>query len=186
MLLNTNKPRDRSHYERFRAWHDAFYRGVEAVSVTPFSARALDRGLAPVVVALARLGEYAMTGDAMAGTLRTSRTAADVLVSSVSARAGRSDHGLTATEAATLAAGVGTRTRGLLDSWQAIATRVEAASASLVYAGLGVKLLQEATPGADDGLRADQRQFRAPRSLRDVEATVLVKILSPTDGKELT
>ena len=186
VLLNTNKPRDRSHYERFRAWHDAFYRGVEAVSVTPFSARALDRGLAPVVVALARLGEYAMTGDAMAGTLRTSRTAADVLVSSVSARAGRSDHGLTATEAATLAAGVGTRTRGLLDSWQAIATRVEAASASLVYAGLGVKLLQEATPGADDGLRADQRQFRAPRSLRDVEATVLVKILSPTDGKELT
>ena len=186
VLLNTNKPRDRSHYERFRAWHDAFYRGVEAVSVTPFSARALDRGLAPVVVALARLGEYALTGDAMAGTLRASRAAADTIVNSISSRAGRSDRSLNSADAATLTATVGSRTTGLLDSWQAIATRVEAASASLVYSGLGVKLLQDATPGADQGLPADQRQFRAPRSLRDVEANVLVKILSPTDGKELT
>ena len=26
-LLNVHKPRDRSHYERFSAWHDSFYRG---------------------------------------------------------------------------------------------------------------------------------------------------------------
>ena len=43
-LLNVHKPRDRSHYERFSAWHDSFYRGVEATSVTPFSPRAMDRG----------------------------------------------------------------------------------------------------------------------------------------------
>jgi hypothetical protein len=34
-LLNMNKPRDRSHYERFAYWHAAFYRAVEATSVTP-------------------------------------------------------------------------------------------------------------------------------------------------------
>ena len=45
-LLNIHKPRDRSHYERFAAYHESFYRSVEATSVTPFSPRALDRGLA--------------------------------------------------------------------------------------------------------------------------------------------
>jgi hypothetical protein len=45
-ILNIHKPRDRSHYERFAAYHESFYRCVEATSVTPFSPRALDRGLA--------------------------------------------------------------------------------------------------------------------------------------------
>lgn len=185
VLLNTNKPRDRSHYERFRAWHDAFYRGVEAVSVTPFSARALDRGLAPVVVALARLGDPALTGDPAAGLLGGRRAAADALAGSVAARAGRSDRGLTTVEADALAASVGARAAGLLDAWEGAAARVEGAAASLVYAGQGVHLLQEATPGAVDGVEADLRQFRAPRSLRDVEASVRVAVLSPT-GQELT
>lgn len=184
VLLNTNKPRDRSHYEGFRTWHDAFYRGVEAVSVTPFSARALDRGLAPVVVALARLGDPALTGDPAAGLLGTRRAAADALAGSVAARAGRGD-GLASAEADALAAAVGARASGLLDAWQGAAARVEAAAASLVYAGQGVRLLQEATPGAVDGVEADLRQFRAPRSLRDVEASVRVAVLSPS-GQELT
>jgi len=29
-LLNVHRPRDRSHYERFEAWHESFYRAVEA------------------------------------------------------------------------------------------------------------------------------------------------------------
>ena len=45
-LLNVHRPRDRSHYERFEAWHESFYRAVEATSVTPFSPRAIDRGIA--------------------------------------------------------------------------------------------------------------------------------------------
>ena len=39
-ILNIHKPRDRSHYERFAAYHQSFYRSVEATSVTPFSPRA--------------------------------------------------------------------------------------------------------------------------------------------------
>ena len=66
-LLNLNKPRDRSHYERFTSWHAAFYRAVEAVSVTPFASRALDRGLAPATVALARLGRSSLTPLTAAG-----------------------------------------------------------------------------------------------------------------------
>ena len=53
-LLNIHKPRDRSHYERFRYYHETFYRSVEVSSVTPFSARALDRGFAGDLVGLAR------------------------------------------------------------------------------------------------------------------------------------
>lgn len=60
-LLNVHRPRDRSHYENFGFWHRCFYRSVEAGSVTPFSARALDRGLAAVVVALARHLEPELT-----------------------------------------------------------------------------------------------------------------------------
>ena len=36
-ILNVHRPRDRSHYERFAAFHESFYRSVEATSVTPFS-----------------------------------------------------------------------------------------------------------------------------------------------------
>ncbi len=53
-LLNAHKPRDRLHYEGFRYFHACFYRAVEATSVTPWAARALDRALAAVIVAIAR------------------------------------------------------------------------------------------------------------------------------------
>src|SRR5262249_28720515 len=60
-LLNIHRPRDRSHYERFEAYHASFYRAVEATSVTPFAPRALDRALPALVVALARHIRKALT-----------------------------------------------------------------------------------------------------------------------------
>jgi len=47
--------RDLSHYERFRSYHEALYRYVEAISVTPFSSRAVERGLNGVLVGMSRL-----------------------------------------------------------------------------------------------------------------------------------
>src|SRR5262249_26063340 len=49
-LYNAGRPRDRSHYEQFRGYHDAFYRFVEPTSVTPFSPPALERALQGVLV----------------------------------------------------------------------------------------------------------------------------------------
>jgi hypothetical protein len=53
-IYNQGKSRDRSHYEQFVAYHQAFYRFVEATSITPFSPPARDRGLRGVLIALAR------------------------------------------------------------------------------------------------------------------------------------
>ena len=53
-LYNWARPRDFSHYENFEHYHATFYRQVEALSVTPFAIRALDRGLTAVFVALLR------------------------------------------------------------------------------------------------------------------------------------
>lgn len=53
-LYNWTRPRDRSHYERFKAYHLAFYRHVESTSVTPYAARARDRALHAVLFSIAR------------------------------------------------------------------------------------------------------------------------------------
>jgi hypothetical protein len=54
-MYNWMGARDLSHYERFESYHSALYRYVEAISVTPFSSRALDRGLPGVFASMSRL-----------------------------------------------------------------------------------------------------------------------------------
>ena len=44
-VFNWARPRDLSHYETFEHFHATIYRNVEALSVTPFADRAVDRGL---------------------------------------------------------------------------------------------------------------------------------------------
>jgi hypothetical protein len=53
-VYSPTKPRDRSHYERFLAYHSALYRHVEPTSVTPFAQPARDRALHAVLVSLVR------------------------------------------------------------------------------------------------------------------------------------
>jgi hypothetical protein len=62
-LYNWTRPRDLSHYERFRQYHATFYRSVEAVSATPFSSRARDRGLPGAFVSITRLGDFKLTPE---------------------------------------------------------------------------------------------------------------------------
>ena len=54
-VYNWAKPRVLAHYETFEHYHATFYKHVEAVTVTPFSLRALDRGLMALFVSLIRL-----------------------------------------------------------------------------------------------------------------------------------
>ncbi|PAU69282.1 helicase [Bifidobacterium italicum] len=52
---NWARPRDLAHYEQFKAYHESFYARVEPLSVTPFSATSLDRGLDGLLVSAARV-----------------------------------------------------------------------------------------------------------------------------------
>lgn len=53
-VLTWARPRDLSHYETFEHYHATFYQHVEAQSVTPFSPRAMDRGLTGAMLAVMR------------------------------------------------------------------------------------------------------------------------------------
>ena len=68
-LYNWARPRDLSHYESFDHYHATFYRHVEPLSVTPFSERALDKGLTGVLVSAVRHGDHDLNPNPSARTL---------------------------------------------------------------------------------------------------------------------
>jgi ATP-dependent helicase YprA (DUF1998 family) len=84
--FNVRRPRDRSHYERFVAYHESFYRYVEATSLTPFSGPALERGLTGTLVAMTRLGDLAMIAPASAMDIVQHRAYAERCVQALAAR----------------------------------------------------------------------------------------------------
>jgi hypothetical protein len=53
-VYNPSKPRDRSHFEHFRSYHQSIYRWVEPTSVTPFAVPVRDRALHALAVTLLR------------------------------------------------------------------------------------------------------------------------------------
>ncbi len=170
-LLNIHRPRDRSHYERFNAFHDSFYRTVEATSVTPFSPRALDRGLAGTAVALARHGRQAMTPPTGAGKILTERSALDFVVDALAERAGDQP----SAEANALRQTVRDRVIDLLDEWSGIANDYSRDGVALQYqkeVGAAQRLLYEFLNPDLKKLPARHRKFRANRSMRDVEPSV--------------
>lgn len=82
-VLTWARPRDLSHYETFEHYHATFYKHVEAQSVTPFAARALDRGLTGTMVSLLRLENDSMNPNPGAQSLDNSGAAEAVMVRKV-------------------------------------------------------------------------------------------------------
>ena len=173
-LLNIHKPRDRSHYERFRHYHETFYRSVEVASVTPFSARALDRGFAGALVSLARHAEPRLTppqgveeiADVRAGL---ERRLLDVFLERV-----RQQPFADEAERAERLRSVQNRVVDLLDSWRKILEDYRAAGVDMQYQKYELKepkpLLREMLDKVFES--EHHRKFRANRSLRDVEPEV--------------
>ncbi|HLH01570.1 MAG TPA: hypothetical protein VKX25_02280 [Bryobacteraceae bacterium] len=176
-ILNVHRPRDRSYYERFAHYHEKFYRSVEATSVTPFSPRALDRGLAASVVALAGLEQDAMTPPKGAMEILQSRNALSVVANRFAERAYNHNPNLPAAERQRAPDQVRERVEDLLDDWAGVVQEQQKTGAALYYnpyeRGAGTALLQDFL---DPSLRLLppehwRNKSRANRSLRDVEAT---------------
>jgi Helicase conserved C-terminal domain len=177
-ILNVHKPRDRSHYERFAAYHETFYRSVEATSVTPFSPRALDKGLAATLVGLVRLGHRPMTPPLGAMQVLNERTNLDFAVKALAERAQEHSREMQKDDSDRLRLQVRGRCQDLLDTWSKEAQEYASHGVGLQYnpqeAGGAKPLLYNfLDPELKSLLPTNPKmKFRANRSLRDVEPAV--------------
>jgi ATP-dependent helicase YprA (DUF1998 family) len=168
-VLNLHKPRDRTHFEQFRNFHRSFYRAVEATSVTPWAARALDRALAAVVVAAARHLDPSLTPDAAVKELKNRPATRAAVRDAIVARA----------PAAAIpggAAALSSLIDGLLEAWIATADEQSAGGNVFGYAGRPSphRLLHMPLAPEIANLSAAHQRFVAGRSMRDVEPSVAV------------
>jgi hypothetical protein len=187
-LLNIHKPRDRSHYERFRHYHETFYRSVEVASVTPFSARALDRGFAGAMMALARHVEPELSPPSgveqiVAVRSKLERRLLDAFLERV-----RQQPFAAEVERDERLRGVQNRVVDLLDSWRRIFDDYRTIGVDLQYQKYELKqpkpLLRDML---DEAFESEHhRKFRVNRSLRDVEPEVnlFLKDLSGTQVED--
>jgi hypothetical protein len=173
-LLNIHKPRDRSHYERFRHYHETFYRAVEVASVTPFSARALDRGFAGALVGLARHALSELTPPQGVERIAGVRAALERRLLDAFLERVRQQPFADEAEREERLRSVQNRVVDLLDSWRKIFEDYRAAGVAVQYQKYELKqprpLIREMLD--KDFESEHHRKFRANRSLRDVEPEV--------------
>ncbi|MBM7845674.1 DISARM system helicase DrmA [Herpetosiphon giganteus] len=160
-ILNWSRPRDLSHYEQFEHYHATFYQHVEAISVTPFAARALDRGLAAVLVSLIRLYGHTYTENLQAGHIDRENPVVEAMIKVLTERA----------ELVTGQTGVANHVHAEIN------TRLDDWLNKIHYRHAGVRLgYQGKNDGQTEGLlhmpNADKwGLFTCLNSLRDVEPT---------------
>ena len=169
-LYNWARPRDLSHYERFSHYHATFYRHVEPLSVTPFSERALDKGLTGVLVSAVRHADHDLNPNPSARDLQRPDQRIAAHVDAIAERAGSvtSDQN-TAALAASMA-------EDRLDAWY----RETALRPQLSYADRtsdDVALLCRPEAG-------DWDMWTCPNSLRDTEIQANLQIITDDPSYE--
>jgi Helicase conserved C-terminal domain len=180
-LMNIHRPRDRSHYERFQAWHNTFYRAVEATSVTPFSPRAIDRGLAGVSVALARLGCDQLTAPKQAVQIGQQRQQVEFVAEAISRRAEMHDKDRTTEDLEELRVHLQDAVINLFDDWENLAREKGKLQYQQEVGDGNPPLLF--SPLDSEPRSSTAKKFKAQRSLRDVEQSVSLWIQRP-DGQD--
>ncbi len=159
-LYNWSRPRDLSHYETFEHYHATFYRHVEALSVTPFSSRALDRGLTATFMALVRhAGDTGWNPNTGAQTVDVRAPALGRIVDAIAARA--ADIGSDPAVEDEVRRMLAFR----LDRWKAAQNVVGVQLGYKEDTGTVKGLLHEPTLGTWD-------EFSCPNSLRETEPMV--------------
>ena len=175
---NWSRPRDRSHYERFLGYHQAFYRYVEAVSVTPFSERARDRALRALFVSLVRIGIPEFHDNKSAGSIKQNTelyARAESLIQVVAARVAAVDPDEADDTSEELHA--------ILQDWVDLADRCRDDSKTLYWIpwGLGQRerqterfMLQADASNTSEGL------WRAMLSMREVDPPAPIQLVRST------
>jgi hypothetical protein len=163
MIYQWSRPRDLAHYESFGYDHATFGLRVEGLTTTPFSDRALDRGLSGVLVTALRHAGMASLPNVAAHSVPLSGASTEVLIAAVEDRASRVTHDQARTTA------VRDALQHRLDSWYQRRNAVRTGRFGYKIAADVTGLLREPDEGRWD-------LWSAPMSLREVEAEVLLQL----------
>lgn len=166
-VLTWARPRDLSHYETFEHYHATFYKHVEAQSVTPFSPRALDRGLTGAMLSMMRLGDDDLNPNDGASTLtQTTGPVVESIVKAITDRVLMVEEDMTTRD---LAEGC---IKDRVDHWVK-ATAVAGRTVAYEKRGQNVdtKVALIKSPGINEWDR-----FTVPMSMREVEPGVKLQM----------
>jgi hypothetical protein len=162
-LYHWSRPRDLAHFEDFCHYHSTFGARVEGLTTTPFSDRALDRGLSAVVVAAVRQSTTAALANVAAGGVDLNSPFVAALLDVAQWRAEKVLHDQQA------AINLRKRLVYRLEQWES--RRKHLATGKLGY---------ETAPDVTGLLKAPEDGpwglWTAPRSLREVEAEIILQL----------
>ncbi len=162
-IYQWSRPRDLAHYESFGYDHATFGLRVEGLTTTPFSDRALDRGLTGVLVTAIRHCGIAALPNAAAHTVPLSGPGVDALAAAIEQRAGQVTHDRQRADQ------VARELRHRLDSWR---RRRRAQQAGL----LGYQAAADVTGLLRDPDAGGWDLWSAPLSLREVEPEIILQL----------
>jgi hypothetical protein len=162
VVFNWTRPRDLSHYEKFEHYHATFYQQVEALSVTPFAPRALDRGLAALLVSYVRLLGSEFNENSQAGNVYGEHPYFTAAIDELTQRA------TSITGSAEIGASVHHALQELKDYWLN-KTKTTSGGAVLSYK---MKRDDKTTNLLHQAGNGDWLPFTCLNSLRDVEPSV--------------
>jgi hypothetical protein len=172
-LFRSNRARDRSHFETFRGYHEALYRGVEPTSVTPWSLSSRERSLAGALVMLIRHSVPQLANDEAASRLNLEDSSQDTAITAVV------DKLLAVVRHAEPLEEQETRDDlwRLLREWDHRAGQAREADGKLTY---------ERRKSDDTALLKDYGQqaegWVAAHSMRTVEPSLAVQVMEPSEG----
>jgi hypothetical protein len=179
VVFNSMRPRDVSHYEHFRSYHQSYYRFVEGGSVTPFSDGCVSRYLAGAYIAGYRLSDEQSDNNSADRFKVDSSGASGELSTFFAERAQRfGDH-----EEESVIAAADRITTSWATSEQPLKYRRPSPppGVKVVLKDDGRRPVLVAPENKIDELvRPEENRalFTAPRSMRNVEATVPLRVTS--------
>lgn len=168
-LFRPTRPRDRSHYENFKPFHEALYRSVEPTTVTPYSNQSRDRAFHAALIILVR-HKLGLLRDDQAGDILGHRSDVDDLATELLDVVGKVEP----RELKSARRDV----NKFIETWCELAQEASNAGKRLYYTPQGkghVNLIKD--------FNAKGTGTQTLRSMRNVDKETLVSVLRPPTDK---